>query len=305
MKHQFASRTRRRFLQASAAGLAMPAVSAKAAELPKVKFSGTDITRLVIGSNPLYGYSHFNPLLSRMMREWMTPERRLETLQRAEQAGINTWQVHYASDVLEDLRRYREAGGKMNLLLLGMGDVMKDYRLLRGLHEIKPLGVAHHGNMTDDLIRDGHKDKVQDWCRAARDAGLRVGVSTHNPSVVDLIEEEDWDIDYFMTCMYRITRSHAEARAEYDEAPVGEIYMERDPERMLERVRATRKPCFAFKVLGAGRRIGRPAELDDAFRLVLERIKPTDAMIVGMFPKYKDEITDNVNRVAKFGRVTS
>ena len=31
----------------------------------------------------------------------------------------------------------------------------------------------------------------------------------------------------------------------------------------------------------------------------MERLKPADAMIVGMFPKFKDEIADNVARVSR------
>ena len=247
--------SRRHFLQASAGTLAVGAAAAKpaaSAPLPAITFGKAKVTKLIIGSNPLYGYSHFNSLYSRMMREWMTQDRRMEILHGCEKAGINTWQVHYADQVLEDYRRYRDEGGKMNLLLLGMGDVMRNFRLLPSLAKLNPLGVAHHGNMTDDFFRDGKKQQVKDWCKAVRDAGLTVGVSAHNPAVLAEIEDEGWDVDYYMTCMYRVSRTAEQAREEYGEAPVGEIYMERDPERMLKFVRQTRKTCFAFKVLGSG-----------------------------------------------------
>jgi hypothetical protein len=302
--------SRRSFLQYSSAGLAATKAAAKTTglnELPSVDFDGAEVSKLIIGSNPLYGYSHFNPLYSKLMREWMTEDKRIELLHRCEKAGIRTWQVHYSEQTLKDLRRYRDEGGRMNLLLLGMGDMMRDYGLIKKFaDEQSPLGIAHHGNQSDDLIRAGKKQKVKDWCKAARDAGVAVGVSCHNPDVVALVEDEDWDIDYYMTCMYRVTRRPSEVRAELGEAPLGEIYMERDPERMLKMVQETEKTCFAFKVLGAGRQIARPAQLDAALRFVLERIKPQDAMIVGMFHRFKDEVADNVARVKRvLGKIST
>jgi hypothetical protein len=187
----------------------------------------------------------------------------------------------------------------MNLLILGMGKLMTDFTLLKEIRKLNPLGVAHHGNMTDDRFREGKKQLVREYTKALRDAGLTVGVSSHNPEVVAAIEEEGWDVDYYMTCIYRVSRTREQAREQYGEAPVGEIYMERDPERMLNVVRQTGKTCFAFKVLGAGRHIDKPEEVDRAFRYVMERIKPHDAIIVGMFPRYQDEITDNVARVRR------
>ena len=35
--------------------------------------------------------------------------------------------------------------------------------------------------------------------------------------------------------------------------PVGEVYLQKDPARMYEAVRRTKRPCLAFKILAAGR----------------------------------------------------
>ena len=36
---------------------------------------------------------------------------------------------------------------------------------------------------------------------------------------------------------------------------MGEPYFEKDPERMCKMIRQVKKPCFAFKILAAGRNI--------------------------------------------------
>lgn len=296
--------TRRQFFGAaavSAAGaMGAPPVTTPASPLPTVKFQGKNITRLLIGANPFYGYSHFNPLLDRFMREFMTQDQRIETLKTAERAGINTWQVHYNTPTIEDWKRYRAEGGTMNVLLLADFDLIKNWKLLPEVAKLNPIGIGHHGNRTDERFRDGQMNIVHDFTKAVHDAGVPAGVSMHNPAVLAYIEEHGWDVDYYMTCLYRVSRTVEETRAEFGgEAPLGESFMERDPERMTAMVRKTKKTCFAFKVLGAGRNIGRPEALEGAFRFALTHIKPQDAIIVGMCPKFKDEVAENVALVKK------
>ncbi|MDX2150576.1 MAG: hypothetical protein SFV54_07570 [Bryobacteraceae bacterium] len=304
--------TRRSFFQAAAgasglAALARGAETASApAPLPKVKFGETEVTRLIIGSNPFYGYTHFNNIYSGMLREYMTQDRRMEILHRAEAAGIGTWQLHYNRQTMEDFQRYRGEGGKMNWFLLGDFEMMSDLSLVAKVaKELKPIGIAHHGNRTDERFRAGEMNKVREFCKAVRDTGVMVGVSTHNPAVVDSIESGGWDIDYFMTCLYRVTRTREEAREAFGEAPMGEIYMEKDPERMTKMVRATKRPCLAFKILAAGRSTDRPKDVETAFRFAFENIKPSDAVIVGMCGRPANDVSVNADLARRFGAPAS
>jgi hypothetical protein len=223
----------------------------------------------------------------------------MEVLHRCEKAGINTWQLHYNDQPLEDFKRYRAEGGRMNLILLADFALMQDPGLMsKVVKEMSPLGVGHHGNRTDERFRNKETGKVRDFLKAVRDSGVMVGLSTHNPHVIEEIESQDWDIDYYMTCLYRVSRTREEARAELGgEAPLGETFLERDPERMCKAIRQTKRTCLAFKVLGAGRNINSRGALEGAFRFALGHIKPTDAIIVGMFPRYRDEVSENVSLV--------
>lgn len=298
------SSSRRSFLGSAAgfAALASPAARAASqpaqAVLPKVRFGKTEITRLIIGSNPFYGYSHFNRILDQSMRDWYTQDRRMEVLHDCERHGINTWQVHYDPQLAEDFRRYRGEGGRMHLVLLASPDLVSKPNLLTEAAKLGPLGIAHHGNVTDDRFRAGEKGKVREFLKAVRESGVMVGLSTHNPAVVDTVEGEGWDLDYYQTCFYRVTRTAAEAREAYGEAPIGEIYMEKDPERMCTMIRQTKRPCLAFKLFGAGRLL-RPGQVEAAFRFAFANIKPTDPVMVGMFPKYSDQVGENTALVRK------
>ena len=292
--------TRRSFIgSAAASAAALHAAPSADPLLPTVRFQGKDLTRLVIGSNPFYGYSHFDPLLDKFMLEYMTPDRRIEILKSAERAGINTWQVHYNTPTVADWKRYRAEGGTMNVLLLADFDLMQNWKLIPEVAKLKPIGIAHHGGRTDERFRTAKMDIVRDFTRAVHDAGVPAGVSTHNPAVVTYIENAGWDLDYYMTCLYRVSRTVEETHAEFGEAALGESFMERDPERMCALIRQTRKTCFAFKLLGAGRNTSSPAAVEKAFRFALAHIKAQDPVIIGMCPKFTDEVKENAALVRR------
>ncbi|HEV3117680.1 MAG TPA: hypothetical protein VGY58_11535 [Gemmataceae bacterium] len=300
--------SRRRFLQQATgiAGLAaLPAshahaeaTSAQAPLLPTIKLGRQEVTRLIVGGNPIYGHSHFNKMLSQHQTAWHTPERVLALLRRCEEVGINTWQNSYAERTLSDLDRFREAGGKMHWLCLGKPDWDKRPELIDDAVKRQPLGIAPHGALAERLFRDKRLDVLTDLLKRIRDRGVLVGLSAHNPALIEMSEDKGWDVDYYMCCLYYLTRP----RAEYEkilgrDLPLGEIYLPCDPPEMFKRIKAARKPCLAYKVLAAGRRVGSPAEVRACFETALRNLKPTDAMIVGMYQPFGDQAAENAGFV--------
>ena len=59
--------------------------------LPTVNFCGIEMTKMLIGANPFGGFSHQNKERDEQMRNYHTPERIIETWNRAWKAGINTF----------------------------------------------------------------------------------------------------------------------------------------------------------------------------------------------------------------------
>ncbi|PWU16341.1 MAG: hypothetical protein C5B50_13750 [Verrucomicrobia bacterium] len=57
------------------------------------------------------------------------------------------------------------------------------------------------------------------------------------------------------------------------------------------------KPCLAYKILAAGRRIESPAEIRRCFETAFQNIKPTDAVIAGMYQQWNDQIGENCSTV--------
>jgi hypothetical protein len=299
------SSTRRSFLHQAAgiaAGLAAAsstdAADSQPAQLPTIKLGPHAVTRLILGGNPIYGHSHFNKLFSQHQIAWHTPERVQALLQRTEQAGINTWQNSYAERTLQDLDRYRESGGKMHWLCLGKGDWEQKPERIDEAAKRKPIGIAPHGGTGEKLHQEKKIDVLTDLLKRIRQTGVLVGLSAHNPALIELAEEKGWDVDYYMCCLYYLTRPRAEQQKLLgQDLPLGEIYLPSDPERMFKVVRATRKSCLVYKVLAAGRRIENRSQIRNCFETALKNIKATDAMIVGMYQEFGDQVGENAAMV--------
>ncbi|MCL5271084.1 MAG: hypothetical protein M1457_11185 [bacterium] len=295
---------RREFLQAAVAipaamigAQAVIGASAPApAKMPLIRIGRHSISRLVCGSNPFNGGSHLSGFVNREMREYFTPEKILETLRHCEELGVNTWQS--GNKNLDLYRRHVKETGKMHFLSIESNDP----NVIGELAQAGCIGIAHHGEVTDQLFKQGKLDQVNDYLKRIRDAGLLVGVSTHMPDVVDAIESKGWDLDYYMTCVYQRHRTEAELRELLGHVPlpVGEVYLKSDPPRMFKAMRQTRRPCLAFKILAAGRLSDRPEWVEAAFRETFAAIKPGDGVILGIYDRYSDQVAEDTAYVRRF-----
>lgn len=306
--------SRRDVLKAAAAvtaGMLSPrtAGAGDASLLPTVPFGPHRLTRLITGSNPIFGYSHFNRILSQLMIDYFTDDRVAEFILQCERAGINTYQSNYRERAQRQYKRIREAGSKVNWICLG------DYtaadpnavtaaeitaampKCVSIIAPARPIAIAHHGSQTDILWREGRLDLIKTLLDSAHDAGFMAGISTHIPAVVEAAEEKGWPTDFYMTCFYRMSRLPEDFRKEIGVIPAGETYLETDPPRMCEVMRQTKKPCLGFKILAAGRKCDSPEQVRGAFEFAFRSIKPTDAVIVGMFPRFSDQLSENVQIV--------
>ncbi len=285
---------------AAAEGSARP-VSVDQRTLPQIKLGPHSISRLVCGANPFNGGSHLSIFVNRSMREYYTEQQIFKTLQRCQQVGINCWQAGVGN--IDQYQRFVDQGLKMHYIAIAAGDSAGIQKLARG----GCIAIAHHGEVTDRLFKNGELDKARDYLKRVRDAGLVVGVSTHMPDVVDAIESKGWDVDYYMTCIYERHRSKEALEALLGQAPIpqGEVYLPLDPPRMFKAVQQTDKPCLAFKILAAGRLSDRKHWVEGAFRDTYASIKPIDGAIIGIYDRYSDQPAENAEFVKRFGTVPS
>jgi len=253
------------------------------------------VTRLVAGWNPIGGYSYLGHHMDQHMREYFTVERTVEFLLNCERAGINTHQFSPSDKMPEVIRRLRDQGSRMQLICLCSGQ--------EGVKEMvestRPIAMAHHGGVTDRLFAEGKSQLVHDFVKQVHDLGVLAGVSAHNPDCIKKIADEGWEVDFFMCCFYFLTRK--------DPPPISTLevsyaFYADDPSVMTSVMRQVTQPCLGFKILAAGRKCLSQQMVRDAFQFAFDNIKPTDGVIVGMYPRFFDEITANVGYTRQFAR---
>jgi len=267
--------------------------------LPTVKFGKHDITRLIIGGNPFRGYSHWRPDMDKDMAEWNTAEHIADALCDAEAAGLNTMQMRGDKYIFEGVAKYRERGGKMHWIVQTASEWPDVLENIRTIAKLQPIAIYHHGTNTDNHFAAGTMDVVKERIELIKELGLQAGIASHLPEVHEWVVEKGWPIDFHMCCVYNLSRAPRESKLVSGGGWVSEDHMfcEEDPPKMYKFIRQVNRPCLAFKVLGAYRKCQTQETVRAALAEAYRNIKPTDAVIVGMWHKYMNQAQVNADHV--------
>jgi len=295
-------------------------------KMPQVPFGSHKISRLIAGGNQQGGASHNLRDYSMHMAEYFTVDRTVEFLKECMAQGINTWQGNYGEKTRDVVLKLREEGKDINLLPLsapqlpGLSDKQlrhiprmaterMDSTWDKIIEELKPVGIILWGSLTDVLWKEGEIEKARDFLKKIRQAGVQVGVATHTPEVIEYIEEKGWDVDFYLASLYKFEKSSEEVLKILPEVPLDvdrwgsmQVILPSELPKMCDTISKTQKTCIAFKIFAAGRVSTTPEQVKETFEYVFDHIKPTDAVCVGMYPRFHENmIQENADLVKKFG----
>ena len=266
--------------------------------LPIVKIGNTEISRLIVGGNPISGNSHVNGKLDNEMIDYYTTGNILRLFRRCEECGIKTMQLRGDKHISRILREYWLNGGTMNWIAQTASELTYE----GNVRQIAAAGAAAiylHGTKFDEHFKKGEYDEIKRKIGLIRETGLPVGIATHMPHALEYAEEHNWDVDFYMTCVYNISRIDRVSSAITGIPNSDEPFFDEDIPVMYKTIRQVSKPCLAFKILGATRRCATQETVQAAFNEAYASIKPSDAVIVGMYPKILDEAKLNSEYAAK------
>ena len=277
-----ASQSRREFLKASMALTAAVTVvrsadpllaAAAPGQLPTIKLGSLDVSRLILGSNPFFGFTHENPQASSSETKlYYTDEQVMKVMDAAADQGITAvWTPCYDRWV-RLWNRYRENGGKLNTWI-GQPDPaaheMKQHITIAAKNGAKAICIQ--GNRVDEQMEAKQFDVLREWLELIRSFGLPAGLATHRARTHLLAEEKGLPTDFYHQTLYR-----------------PDHYVREGLEESLATIEQLAKPVVAYKVLGAGR-----IQPKDTLPYVFKRLKPKDGVCIGVFPKRKDELAEN------------
>lgn len=274
--------------------------------LPTVDFFGTPVTRLVLGDNPFLGHSYIQQVHSgEEMKTFYTAQACVRALFIAQEQGINTYIALAEPKIFEILRQYRRAGGTMNILFQSYppADLAVN---IKEMLEHRPIAIYHQGGSLDYMVETGQVEQLRERLRLIKGTGLPMGLGTHEPGTVLRAEEEGWGVDFYMTCLYNARRTQRGQQSGFITGKPKElVFYPEDRFLMFDVLRKVAKPCIAFKVFAGGQIFcgKKPEETagiaEGAFRETYANIKPGDLACIGVFQKFKDQLSENIGLAGK------
>lgn len=247
--------------------------------LPIVDFCGYKVTRLILGANPFGGFSHQTKQRNEEMVEYYTKDRILETWERAEAAGINTMITNNETQhVLQAVTEYLHAGGTLQWIAqIACREKRTMFDAIDEAVDIGCRALYFHGGYVDECYRREDEETLRSWCDHARAAGIPIGVAGHAPEAHLWVDRLDIT-DFHAVCFFNCGSLHD---GKGDRFKLGDI------PPAIECIRRIRKPCIAYKIMGAGR-------IDPlmAFEHAFAGIKPSDVVNVGMYRGDKENMVE-------------
>ena len=247
--------------------------------LPTVDFCGLTITRLIIGANPFGGFSHQNQERDQEMRSYYTPQRIVETWERAWAAGINTMITNNETPhVIQTTADYLVQGGSLQWIAqLNSHSTLTMQAAIDHAVEIGCKAAYLHGGFVDHLYAQRNERALREYIRYGQSRGIPIGVAGHMPEVHDWVDALDL-VDFHVVCFFNCGSLHSGKGHKFKLADIFPA---------VQCIQRLQKPCIAYKIMGAGR-------IDPlmAFEFAFEHIKPGDVVNVGMYRGDNDDIVE-------------
>jgi hypothetical protein len=257
------------------------------------KLGTLNVTRLFLGCNQVSGYSHSRDLkyVGRLMQEYQTDERVLNTWQLCEEQGINTLLSDPFEKPVRLMKRYRkERGGKIQWISeVHPHKYYYDIRLadlkehLKQVIDNEPNALYVQGGVCDSFVDRGLLDELGETLELMKQTGLPSGLGAHSVENPRACLKAGMKPDFFMKTYHPDDYWSATPRAQRIEFLVDarspdnhDNIWDIKPEATRELMASVQKPWIAFKVMAAG---AIPPEM--AFRFAFRG--GADFICAGMF----------------------
>ena len=267
-----------------------------------VDFFGTQVSKLILGDNPVHGHSYIEDTTSgAQMMDYYSPENYLKLLRHAEELGINTF-LGLANDyTFRVWRQYKNEGGKMNLMFQSYPAMDLGANIIY-MTSYSPIAIYHQGGSFDYMVESGNEEQAKERIRMIKEqSNLPTGLCSHDPQTILRAEEEDWGADFYMTCLYNARKQQRGQQSGFITGKSKSLkFFPGDKYEMFPVIKKVQKPCLVYKIFAGGQVFfGKDvSEYDEIiereFRDAYENMKPQDIAVIGVYQEKRDELAQNV-----------
>lgn len=226
--------------------------------IPTGKIGDVTVSRLIIGGNQFSGWSHSRDLLylRDLFKAYATEERILQTLQLAEQSGVNAM----ISGSSTHLRKYwKERGGQIQWIAQVHPKTTDVTTNIKQAIDVGAVGAYVQGGVGDSFVKGGRVDLLGEAVEFIKANGLIAGIGGHSIEVPMAVEKAGIRPDFYMKTLHHGSYWSATPKEQrvdfnvdsgspFDHDNIWAIA----PERTIDFMKSVPRPWIAFKVLAAG-----------------------------------------------------
>jgi len=177
---------------------------------PRTSIEGLSLSRMIIGTNWFFGFSHTSRAKDTYIKSTMTTDKIAEVIEVFLEAGVDTMMGQIQQPGMKEAVAEAEqrSGKKITFIstpTLNIGERPEDFDEARRAIELDAsLGAAFcmpHTSSTDRLLdtRLGTIRNMDRYCRMIRDCGMIPGLSTHKPESIIFADKNDLDVATYIS----------------------------------------------------------------------------------------------------------
>ncbi len=261
--------------------------TSNAGAIPCGQIGDLKISRMFCGGNLIGGWAHSRDLVyvSSLVKAYHTDEKIFETLELAEEMGINAILTNPVSDRVMN-RYWNERGGEIQWF----SDCASDGNLKEGIKRSVDSGahsVYLQGGIADQAVRDGKVEALGEALEYIKQFKVPGGIGAHELETIKACVNAGFKPDYWVKTLHPDNYWSAtpkENREVFDEVSGSSNDHDehhdnmwcRNPQETIAYMESLEQPWIAFKTLAAGALHPR-----QAFKFAFEG--GADFICVGMF----------------------
>jgi len=254
--------------------------------MKQVKIGNLSVSKVICGTNPFYGHSHFSDARNAEYLGRFDDGAIERTIAQCIGLGVNTIESCGNERVMMILSRLRESTpGPIHFVgstrIDETSEMRSHQKKLSFLIENRAAICVIHAQYVDRPRKGDSIGGLAGLIDKVHAAGLLAGISTHRVETVELCEDRGYEIDTYLfplNLLGFVYPGYEGTETVQDRAAI---------------VRAVCKPFILIKALGAGR-----IPPDEGLQFVAENSKPNDLVSVGFGTD--EEAAESIQVVEKY-----
>ena len=216
---------------------------------PRTEIEGVSLSRMIIGTNWLYGWSHTSPSAdSQIRRTYAKPEDFNPMFEAYLTYGVDTIMGPIAANpvILPAIESARQAYGKDIIIvdtpIINVDDSTEGRKeaeaSIKACAKVGAKFCLIHHSSAEQLVNKnlGVLNRIDDYTKMIRDAGMIPGLSAHMPELITYSDANEYDIQTYIqiyNCMG--------------------FLMQVEIETVAKTIQNAKKPVMTIKSMAAGR----------------------------------------------------